>query len=100
MSESRKTKRRETERRLSERRIILFAFGSDEWCRMIRREYLLWPKKDRRDEEGRRSLKRRKVFRRDKNSVFSPRKNEATQNLNNLLTNEEREMINDLIRSG
>jgi len=98
MSESRKTKRRETERRLSERRIILFEFGSDEWCRIIQREYLLWPKKDRRDED-RRSSPRRQSLRRDKNSAWLSRRKEVNQKLVDLLTQEEKDMINDLIRS-
>jgi len=90
--------RREEERRLIERREVLFEFGSEEWCQFIQQEYLLWPKKDRRNID-RRSLARRQTFRRVGNSR-RPVKVLRPQNVSALLTNEERDMINELIRSG
>jgi len=89
--------RREAERRLKERRANLFRFGSLEWRELIQREYLLWPKRDRRLLD-RRSLGRRKIPRRIKHGVRtnSPAR---SQNLSSLLTNEERDMLNELIRS-
>ncbi len=89
--------RREAERRSIERRENIFEFGSLEWQQVVQQEYLLWPKQDRRQLE-RRSLGRRAMARRVKNnghnkSFIKPKKLEA------LLTNEERQMLNELIRS-
>ena len=94
---SRQETRRKLERRSKERRINPFEFGSDEWREMIQQEYLLWPKKDRRKAE-RRSLARRQGSRRGKNGgrVRMPRQ---PTSLHDLLTNEERDMLNDLSQS-
>jgi len=89
--------RREAERRLRERRENIFKFGSLEWRNIIQREYLLWPKRDRRLLD-RRSLGRRQMPRRVKNGVRTNRP-ARSQNLSSLLTNEERDMLNELIRS-
>ena len=94
---SRQDTRRKFERRSKERRINPFEFGSDEWREMIQKEYLLWPKQDRRIAE-RRSATRRQGNRRVKNNgaVRMPRQ---INNLHDLLTNEERDMLNDLSQS-
>ena len=83
---------RQSERRSKERRIINFVFGSEEWLNSIKQEYLLWPKKNRRDQD------RRQHFRRIKNighSTFYV----YTETMQNLLTEEEKQMLNELIQS-
>ncbi len=89
---SRQQTRRKAERRLKERRINSFEFGSDEWREMIQQQYLLWPKEDRRKLE-RRSLARRQGSRRVKNN--GKRLPRRANNLADLLTNEEKEMLNE-----
>lgn len=93
----RKKARRVAERRMKERRKILFEFDSVEWRKAIQQEYLLWPKKDRRNAD-RRAAGRRQVLRRVKNRA-RPKRREQPSTLSGLLTSEEREMINQLIQS-
>ncbi len=88
--------RRIAERRIAERRTVLFEFDSVEWRIVIQQEYLLWPKNDRRDSD-RRSIGRRQMLRRVKNGGQA-KKHVKSRGLSALLTNEEREMINELIR--
>lgn len=88
--------RRIDERRSKERRQIHYQFGSAEWCRMIQQQYLLWPKKDRR-ESDRRALARRQALRRMMNAKRDGAARQAN-NLYELLTQEEREMLNELSR--
>lgn len=89
--------RRTTERRTKERRTVLFEFDSVEWRQVIQQEYLLWPKKDRRQSD-RRTIGRRQMLRRVKKGGRA-KKNIKSRSLSALLTSEEREMINELIRS-
>ncbi len=97
VANNREKTRREAERRSVERRENIFEFGSLEWRQVVQQEYLLWPKRDRRQIE-RRSLGRRTIVRRVKNSgrnnSFIKPKNLAT-----LLTNEEKQMLNELTQS-
>ncbi len=97
VNNSRQETRRKCERRSKERRINPFEFGTDEWREMIQQEYLLWPKQDRRIAE-RRSTARRQGNRRTKNNgaMRMPRR---PNSLHDLLTDEEREMLNDLSQS-
>jgi hypothetical protein len=60
---SRRHSRRIEERRNHCRREIAYAFGSDDWVRVIKSSYVLWPKTDRRNQE-RRYLSRRNLERR------------------------------------
>jgi len=55
---ARNNNRRKNQRRGHSRRVIPYAFGSEEWLNKIKKYYLLWPKKDRRQQE-RRCLNRR-----------------------------------------
>lgn len=93
--EARKKVRRLSERRRNERRKNSFTFGSDEWIALIQQEYLLWPKQDRRHQD-RRCQARRQALRRNNR----PRPEPATQTktLYGLLTKEEKEMLNELIK--
>ncbi len=95
-NDSRQNSRRQSERRSKERRVITYSFGSSEWLNAIQQEYLLCPKQDRRHQD-RRSQDRRKTLRRVNNMsrIISPR---HTQKWHNLLTIEEKQMLNDLIQ--
>ncbi len=96
VNNSRQKTRRKLERRVKERRVNPYEFGSVEWREIIQQQYLLWPKEDRRNSE-RRSLARRQGNRRIKKNgqVRMPRQ---PNSLSDLLTNEEREMLNELSR--
>ena len=94
---TRQTTRRKTERRIKERRINPHEFGSVEWREMIQQQYFLWPKEDRRNSD-RRSSSRRQSSRRVKNSGQA-RMPRQSKNLSDLLTNEERDMLNELSQS-
>ena len=94
---TRQKTRRKSERRSKERRINNFEFSSPEWREMIQQEYLLWPKEDRRKADRRSSARRMKGRRVDKNG--KPRMPRQPSNLLDLLTREEKQMINELIQS-
>jgi|GEM_PF-261546 hypothetical protein len=91
--------RRREDRRSSFRRTIEHPFGSDRWVAVVRSLYAFWPKKDRRSEE-RRDLTRRSVERRTRSQkyrlgAFRPRI--VKQRFpSQILTEEERQMLNDL----
>ena len=94
---SRGITRRNHERRSKERRINCFEFSSPEWREMIQQEYLLWPKEDRRKADRRSSARRVKSRRVDKNG--KARMPRQARNLLDLLTKEEKNMINELMQS-
>jgi hypothetical protein len=94
---SRQKARRKSERRSKERRINNFEFSSPEWREMIQQEYLLWPKEDRRKADRRSSARRVKSRRVDKNG--KARMPRQPRNLLDLLTKEEKNMINELMQS-
>lgn len=95
--DDRQKSRRQSERRSEERRLVTFEFGSDEWVEMIKQNYLLWPKEDRRVQD-RRQLARRKANRRTKGRD-GPKNREYPKSLSDLLTAEEKQMLNELIQS-
>jgi hypothetical protein len=95
--DDRQKSRRQSERRCEERRVVTYEFGSDEWIEMIQQNYLLWPKQDRRVQD-RRKLPRRKASRR----LYAgdrPESRKYPKSLSDLLTSEEKQMLNDLIQS-
>ena len=95
---TREKTRRKSERRSKERRVNNFEFSSPEWREMIQQEYLLWPKEDRRKEDRRSSARRMKSRRVEKNGkARMPRR--QPRNLVDLLTKEEKNMINELMQS-
>ncbi len=93
--------RRREERRQYSRRIVKHAFGSDKWVEVVRASYVFWPKEDRRSEE-RRSVTRRMVERRTllrKYRRHALRQQPLRKYLQGqILTEEERKMLNDLNR--
>jgi hypothetical protein len=93
----RQKKRRESERRLKNRRINPYPFGSTEWVNLIQQEYLLWPRQDRRSDE-RRAQPRRQGCRRIHNSG-RVRSYGHRNSMQDLLTNEEKQMLNELSQS-
>ncbi|MCF6251024.1 MAG: hypothetical protein L3J75_07110 [Methylococcaceae bacterium] len=90
--DSRQKGNRQSERRSKERRIIAYPFGSADWLKAIKQNYLLWPKLDRRLQDRRQKLRRIKNTGQSKTSV-------ATKKLHNILTSEEKQMLNELFRS-
>ncbi|MCK5663841.1 MAG: hypothetical protein KAI17_10160 [Thiotrichaceae bacterium] len=97
LSDYRQTSRRHAERRLKERRLITYPFGSIEWLNLIQQNYLLWPKEDRRQQD-RRHQNRRHNQRRLSN-IGRPTSSAHTKKLHNLLTEEEKQMLNQLSQS-
>ena len=95
--DSRQKSRRRLERRTSERRGITDKFGSPEWINAIKQNYLLWPKQDRRIRSTR-SQERRHNYRRIKYLEKSTSAVKRDQ-LHNLLTEEEKTMLYELMQS-
>ncbi len=92
----REGKRRECERRLDERRLVHFVFGSVEWQKNIERQYVMWPRTDRRALD-RRALERRNISRRQSAGRFKNSAGLSKQvNTGDILSKEERAMIADL----
>lgn len=94
-NDSRQRTRRQAERRTHERRADDYPFGSPEWLNRVQQENLLYPKQDRRRCD-RRSQERRKKTRRVSNG-HKTRKFKASSP-QQLLTQEEIQMLNDLMR--
>ncbi len=92
----RQGKRRECERRLDERRLVHFVFGSVEWQKNIERQYVMWPRTDRRTLD-RRAFERRSISRRQSGGSIdnSPRLNQQLKP-EDILSKEERAMLADL----
>lgn len=93
--------RRREDRRQYFRRLIKHAFGSDKWVAVVRSSYVFWPKEDRRFQE-RRSVTRRIVERR---TLLRKYRRHALRQLplrsylqGQMLSEEERKMLNDLNR--
>lgn len=93
----RKNLRRSTvTRRISDRRIVPYEFGSPEWVENIKKNYLAWPKTNRRAVE-RREDDRRSPDRRDHQASERSRSEQKYSRI--LLTSEERKLIEDLYLS-
>lgn len=84
--------RRKGERRCKQRRAEAYVFGSPEWVERIKQENMLWPKRDRRCGD-RRSRDRRQTNRRLANAA-----RRQTIKYTNLLTEEEKRMLSELMR--
>ena len=92
----RQGKRRECERRLDERRLVHFVFGSVEWQKNIKRQYVMWPRIDRRALD-RRTLERRNISRRQSAGGINNSSRQAQQlKIGDILSEEERTMLADL----
>ena len=92
--------RRTYVRRQEERRSNPYAFNSPEWIAVMKENFELWPKTDRRMGERRSSDRRnveRRSSRRSQNATKYLRR-PAEPELNDILADEERKMIMDLFR--
>ena len=90
----RKNLRRSTvTRRIADRRVVPYEFGSPEWIENIKKNYLAWPKTNRRT-MNRRSDDRRSPDRRSQHSSEQSRSERKYSRI--LLTSEERKLIEDL----
>jgi hypothetical protein len=83
-------------RRQSDRRVTPYCFGSTEWVENIKKNYLAWPKTERR-ESCRRENERREAERRLQQ--FSEQHRSEIKHSPILLTQEERRLIEDLYRN-
>jgi hypothetical protein len=92
---SRQKSRRSDERRKQENRKIKYAFGSPEWIEEIKKHYSMWPKEDRRNHD-RRSQDRRTRDRRTEIRVESTSSKKLAKKGIGLLTEEEKQMLNEL----
>ena len=91
--------RRRTVRRQQERRKNNFEFNSPEWIAMMKENYVLWPKYDRRKRE-RRSSDRRKADRRsiERNTSAASWLRQPKISADSILDDDEKQMILDLFR--
>ncbi len=80
-------------RRATDRRTIAYPFGSSEWQENIQKNYLAWPKTDRRQADRRRT-ERREAERRLQQLSEQSRSEQKYSHI--LLTREERKLIEDL----
>ncbi len=92
---SRQASRRREERRRKENRKIHYAFGSPEWIAEIKKHYAMWPKEDRRKQDRRRQ-DRRTQDRRTEIRVRSTSSKDLAKKGIGLLTEEEKQMLNEL----
>lgn len=82
-------------RRISDRRVAPYEFGTPEWEEYIKKNYMAWPKTDRRQRE-RRVNERRVPDRRHNHAQPSERSQFERKYSRILLTPEERKLIEDL----
>jgi hypothetical protein len=83
-------------RRTTDRRSVPYPFGSPEWIENIKKNYLAWPKYNRRD-VCRRHNERREPDRRQQQLSEQHRSEQKFSMI--LLTQEERKLIEDLYLS-
>ena len=92
---------RVAERRSDRRRVIKHPFGSAKWIEAVQVAYLSWPREDRRQQE-RRIFSRRKSERRSQLQAYRSRSRQQrtldVPRRSQILTAEERNMLNDLNR--
>lgn len=98
---ARNKNRRRDERRHQSRRTINYSFGSEKWVQTVQTTYLFWPKEDRRGQD-RRDVTRRKVERRTrlKAHLHTGFRHQVQRQYfqNKMLTEDEKQMLNELIR--
>ncbi|MDD5410792.1 MAG: hypothetical protein PHF31_05160 [Methylobacter sp.] len=83
-------------RRTADRRTAPYPFGSLEWIENVKKNYVAWPKSDRRD-VNRRCNERRAPDRRHQH--FSEQRHSEQKYSQILLTQEERQLIEDIYMS-
>jgi hypothetical protein len=82
---------------MADRRKIPYPFDSEEWVENIKKNYLAWPKANRRD-SSRRGDERRVSDRRQQ--LLSEQSRSEKKFSMILLTQEERKLIEDIYHSG
>lgn len=82
-------------RRIADRRVIPYEFGTPEWEENIKKNYLVWPKTDRRKQD-RRVAERRVPDRRQNHLQTIERSRLERKYARILLTPEERKLIEDI----
>ncbi|MCK9635630.1 MAG: hypothetical protein M0R41_05075 [Methylobacter tundripaludum] len=97
LSDCRRNSRRTSKsRRTADRRIAPYPFGSPEWVEHVKKNYVAWPKSDRRD-QNRRCNERRAPDRRHQQLSEQGRSELKFSTI--LLTQEERQLIENLYLS-
>ena len=92
--------RRECERRMDERRLVGIVFGSSEWRQNIERQYLMWPREDRRSLD-RRSAERRSIARRQPGETHTKSQSRVNKNMaRDILNTDEKAMLAGLFQPG
>jgi len=82
--------RKEFERRMQDRRQVDFEFGSAQWIQLVKKNYVAWPKSDRR------KMSRRDGERRLKDPNPLQIHNHSSDYSSDMLTEEEWLYFNDL----
>jgi hypothetical protein len=88
--------RRNPRRRTTDRRTAPYPFGSPEWIENVKKNYVDWPKSDRRN-VNRRNNERRAPDRRYQH--FAEQRHSEQKYSQILLTKEERRLIEDIFMS-
>lgn len=83
-------------RRRNDRRIAPYSFGSSEWIENVKKNYVVWPKWNRRG-TSRRSNERRSSDRRYQQLSDQSRSEQKYSTI--LLTEEEKQLIEDIFKS-
>ena len=90
--------RNTVERRTNDRRLAGYVFGLDEWIAHVKKNYVAWPKFDRRQSTRRTSERRQNVSdknARAHNSSYNPRVDYSSD----LLTKDERLFFDHLFKN-
>ncbi|MGR9087214.1 MAG: hypothetical protein ACU841_09085 [Gammaproteobacteria bacterium] len=82
-------------RRVADRRMVNYEFGSPEWVEHVKKNYVAWPKADRR-QKTRRVGERRVPDRRQSHAQSAERSRFERKYSRILLTPEERKLIEDM----
>ncbi len=97
--EARRNERRQMERRRRERRANL-EFGSPEWIEYVQQNYLMWPKYDRRNKDRRTQQRRNLECRRRRQTARIRFAQQQNQTRLQLLSDEEKKALRDIIQGG
>lgn len=82
-------------RRIADRRVVPYEFGTPEWEEFMKKNYIAWPKADRRT-QNRRTAERRVPDRRQNQMQASERARFERKYSRILLTPAERKLIQDM----
>ena len=85
------------ERRINDRRLVGYVFGLEEWIAHVKKNYVAWPKFDRRQSTRRTSERRQNVNKnaRSANSSY----NSSVDYSSDLLTKDERLFFDHLFKN-